>query len=133
MLDRFTLGAVQVLFCARAQASEVGATTIEPEHLLLGLLDEHQGLASRILARAVDGQSLRADIVRRLTGRERVPDSEELPFSAACKRAREYAFEEADRVLRKAVGTEHLLLGFLRDKQSGRGARGKRADGGSGP
>jgi uncharacterized protein (TIGR03435 family) len=118
MFDRFTVRATRVLFHARAQASELGGSAIEPEHILLGILEEGQGLGGRILARNVNGQNLWADIVRHLAGHERVPESKELPFSASCQRALGYAFEEADLLSHDAIGTEHLLLGLLREEQS---------------
>jgi ATP-dependent Clp protease ATP-binding subunit ClpC len=119
MFDRFTARARRVLFYARSQASQLGSSAIEPEHILLGVLDEGNGLGSQILARTgVALDDFRSDIVRRLTGRERVPESDEIPFSASCKRALQYAAEEADRLLHNDVGTEHLLLGLLREERS---------------
>jgi len=119
MFNRFTSRALQVLFHARSEVSQLGSSAVEPEHILLGVLDEGKGLGSRILARtggALD--DFRSDIVRRLTGRERVPESDEIPFSASAKRALQYAAEEADRLLHNYIGTEHLLLGLLREERS---------------
>lgn len=119
MLNRFTSRALQVLFNARSEVSTLGSSAVEPEHILLGVLDEAEGLASRILARTSGAMDdLRSDIVRRLTSRETVPDSDEVPFSASCKRVLQYAAEEADRLLHEYVGTEHLLLGLLREERS---------------
>ena len=67
-------------------------SAVEPEHILLGVLDEGKGLGSRILARtggALDG--FRSDIVRRLTRRETISESDDIPFSAACERVLRYA------------------------------------------
>jgi uncharacterized protein (TIGR03435 family) len=119
MFDRFTLRADQVLFYARSEVSQLGSSAIEPEHILLGLLDEGKGLGSQILART--GSTLddfRSDIVRRLTVHEKFPESAEIPFSASSERALQYAAEEADRLLHKYIGTEHLLLGLLREERS---------------
>jgi hypothetical protein len=119
MFDRFTLRAHQVLFYARGEVSELGSRAIEPEHILLGLLDEGKGLGCRILARTgVALDDLRGDIVGRLTVGEKIPESEGIPFSASCERALQYAAEEADRLLHNNVGTEHLLLGLLREERS---------------
>jgi uncharacterized protein (TIGR03435 family) len=114
MFDRFTVGATRILFHARVQASELGSAAIEPEHLLLGLLEERTGLASRILASAGDDRKVRGDIRARVADRDSVPASTDLPFSDACKRAISGAVEEADRMQDAAVGTEHLLLGLMR-------------------
>ena len=119
MFNRFTLRALRVLFYARSEVTQLGLSAVEPEHILLGVLDEGNGLGSRILARTGDAlDDFRSDIVRRLTGREKVPESDEIPFSASCERALQYAAEEADRLLHNYVGTEHLLLGLLREERS---------------
>jgi uncharacterized protein (TIGR03435 family) len=119
MFNRFTSRALQVLFYARSQVSQLGSSAVEPEHILLGVLDEGKGLGSRILART--GGTLddfRSDIVRRLTRREKTSESDDIPFSASCERVLRYAAEEADRLLHNAIGTEHLLLGLLHEERS---------------
>jgi uncharacterized protein (TIGR03435 family) len=119
MFNRFTRQALRVLFYARSEVSQLGSSAVEPEHILLGVLDEGNGLGSRILARTGDSlDDFRSDIVRRFTGREKVPESQEIPFSASCERALQYAAEEADRLLHSYVGTEHLLLGLLLEERS---------------
>jgi uncharacterized protein (TIGR03435 family) len=119
MFDRFTLRANRVLFYARSEVSQLGSSAIEPEHILLALLDDDKGLGNRILARTgVALDDFRSDIVRRLTRREKVPESVEIPFSASCGRALQYAAEEADRLLHSHIGTEHLLLGLLREERT---------------
>lgn len=119
MFNRFTSRAVQVLFYARSEVSQLGSSAVEPEHILLGVLDEGKGLGSRILA-GTGGtlDDLRSDIVARLTSREKVPESAEIPFSVSGERVLQYAAEEADRLLHHAIGTEHLLLGLLREDRS---------------
>jgi uncharacterized protein (TIGR03435 family) len=119
MFNRFTLRADQVLFYARSEVSQLGSRAIEPEHILLGLLDEGKGLGSRILARTgVAFDDFRSDIVGRLTVGEKIPESDEIPFSASCESALQYAAEEADRLLHSHIGTEHLLVGLLREERS---------------
>jgi uncharacterized protein (TIGR03435 family) len=119
MFNRFTVRARRVLFYARSEVSQLGSSAVEPEHILLGLLDEGNGLGSRILARTGDAlDDFRSDIVRRLTAREKVPEFDDIPLSASCERALLYAAEEADRLLHNYVGTEHLLLGLLREEGS---------------
>src|SRR4029079_13469024 len=116
MFDRFTSRALQVLLYARSQVSQLGSSELEPEHILLGLLDDDKGLGSRILARTGGTlDDLRRDIVRRLPKRETISESDDIPFSTSCERVLQYAAEETDRLLHKAVGTEHLLLGLLRE------------------
>ena len=118
MFDRFTSRALRVLFYARSQVSQLGSSAVEPEHILLGMLDDDEGLGSRILARTGGPlDDLRRDIVRRLPKGETISESDDIPFSTSCERVLQYAAEEADRLLHKAVGTEHLLLGLLREER----------------
>jgi ATP-dependent Clp protease ATP-binding subunit ClpC len=123
MFNRFTVRARRVLFYARSEVSQLGSSAVEPEHILLGVLDEGNGLGSRILARTgVALDDFRSDIVRRLTGREKVSESEDIPLSASCERALLYAAEEADRLLhngfelRERVDTPEALIQLLRDE-----------------
>ena len=88
MFDRFTLPALQVIFYARSEVSQVGSTALEPEHILLGRVDEGEGLGSRILSRTGGAlNDFRSDIVGRLTGGEKVSETEDVPFSLSSRRA----------------------------------------------
>ena len=119
MLNRFTPRALLVVFHARAEVSRLGSSAVEPEHILLGLLDEGDGLGGRILAGASGAlDDFRSDIVRCLTTGESLPESDEIPFSASCLRVLQYAAEEADRLSHEGIGTEHLLLGLLCEERS---------------
>ena len=119
MFERYTERARRVLFFARYEATQLGSTSIETEHLLLGLIREGKGLTSRIFARShLSLESIRKDIEGRTVFREKVSTSVEIPFSADTKRVLQYAAEEADRLLHTYIGTEHLLLGILREERS---------------
>jgi ATP-dependent Clp protease ATP-binding subunit ClpC len=108
-----------VLFFARYEASQLGSISIETEHLLLGLIREGKGLTSRIFARShLALETIRKEIEGRTVFREKVSTSVEIPFSAETKRVLNYAAEEADRLLHNYIGTEHLLLGILREERS---------------
>jgi ATP-dependent Clp protease ATP-binding subunit ClpC len=63
-------------------------------------------------------EDCRSDIVGRLVSGEKIADSDEIPVSASCKRVLQYSAEEADRLSHGHVGTEHLLLGLLREERS---------------
>src|SRR2546427_3164858 len=133
MFERYTERARRVLFFARYEASELGNTSIETQHLLLGLLREGKGLTSRIFARAnISLEELRQEIVGRTTFQEKVATSVEIPFSAETKRVLEYTRDEANRLRHDYIGTEHLLLGILREERSVAGSvligRGLRLD-----
>jgi Clp amino terminal domain, pathogenicity island component len=119
MFERFTERARRVLFFARFEASQLGSISIESEHLLLGLIREGKGLTSRILARAhIDLGQIRKDIEDRTVFHEKVPTSVEIPFSAETRRILQFAADEADRLSHNYIGTEHMLLGILREERS---------------
>ena len=118
MFERYTERARRVLFFARYEASQLGSISIETEHLLLGLIREGKGLTSRIFARShLSLEGIRKDIEGRTVFREKVSTSVEIPFSTETKRVLQFAAEEADRLLHNYVGTEHLLLGLLREER----------------
>jgi ATP-dependent Clp protease ATP-binding subunit ClpC len=130
MFERYDESARRVLFLSRYAASELGSPSIETEHVLLGLLREPTGPAGRILgALPLD---IYKDLKDRAAGREKLPASVEIPFSAGSKRVLRFAMEEADRLMHLHIGPEHLLLGLLREDESVAystlGAHGLRAD-----
>jgi uncharacterized protein (TIGR03435 family) len=118
MFNRFTTATLRVLFHARGEVSQLGSSAVEPEHILLGLLGDGESLGYRLVAGTDGSDEVRNDIVRRLTRGEHVAESEEVPFSASCRRVLQYAAEEADRLSSDGIGTEHLLLGLLREERS---------------
>ena len=119
MFERYTERARRVLFFARYEASQLGSISIETEHLLLGLIREGKGLTSRIFSRShLSLENIRKEIEGRTVFREKVSTSVEIPFSTETKRVLQFAAEEADRLLHNYIGTEHLLLGILREERS---------------
>src|ERR1700685_4089240 len=118
MFERYTEKARRVIFFARYEASQYGSPYIETEHLLLGLLREDKALANRFLRSHGSIESIRKEIEARITVRERISTSVEVPLSQECKRILNFAAEEAERLRHKHVGTEHLLLGVLREEKS---------------
>ncbi len=117
MFERYTEKARRVIFFARYEASQYGSPYIETEHLLLGLMREDKALANRFLRQQGSIESIRKEIEARITIRERISTSVEVPLSAECKRILNMAGEEAERLGVKHVGTEHLLLGILREEK----------------
>src|SRR4029078_3118755 len=114
MFERYTERARRVLFFARYEATQMGSTSIETEHLLLGLIREGKGLTSRIFARShVSLDTLRKEIEGRTIFREKVATSVDIPFSADTKRVLQFAAEESYRLLHTYIGTGHLVLGIL--------------------
>ena len=118
MFERYTEKARRVIFFARYEASQFGSPYIETEHLLLGLLREDKALTNRFLRSHASVESIRKQIEAHTTIREKVSTSVDLPLSNECKRVLAYAAEEAERLGHKHIGTEHLLLGLLREEKS---------------
>ncbi len=117
MFERYTEKARRVIFFARYEASQFGSPYIETEHLLLGLLREDKALSNRFLRSHASVESIRKQIESHTTIREKVSTSVDLPLSNECKRVLAYAAEEAERLSNKHIGTEHLLLGLLREEK----------------
>jgi ATP-dependent Clp protease ATP-binding subunit ClpA len=112
MFERYTEKARRTIFFARYEASHHGSSQIESEHLLLGLLRENRTLAS---LGTVDFDHLRQQIEQQTPVQPVVGTSVDLPLSNECKRILAYAAEEAERFRHLHIGTEHLLLGMLRE------------------
>src|SRR2546429_4395054 len=119
MFERYTEKARRVIFFARYEASQFGAPAIEPEHLLLGLMREDKTLAGRFFPRdQITIESIRREIEGRTILRERIPTSVELPLAPETKRVLHFSHDESDRLQHRHIGTEHLLLGLLREERS---------------
>ena len=118
MFERYTERARRVIFFARYEAAQFGSTTIESEHFLLGLIREDKNLTNRFLRNTSAIESIRSEIEVRSEIREKVSTSIDLPLSNECKRILAYATEEAERLTHRHIGTEHLLLGILREEKS---------------
>jgi hypothetical protein len=118
MFERYTEKARRVIFFSRYEASRFGSPYIETEHLLLGLLREDKALTSRLLPASASVDSIPKQIEEHTTIREKVSTSVDLPISNEGKRVLAYAAEEADELSDKHIGTEHLLLGLLREKDA---------------
>jgi uncharacterized protein YbbC (DUF1343 family) len=118
MFERYTEKARRVIFFARYEASQFGAPAIEPEHLLLGLMREDKTLMSRFFPLTLSVEAIRREIEGRTILREKTSTSVELPLAPETKRVLAYAHEESDRLQHRHIGTEHLLLGLLREDRS---------------
>src|SRR5215831_14873368 len=116
MFERFTERARRVFFFARYEASQFGSATIEPEHMLLGVLREDRNAISRFLGPRVPSEDVRNEIASRLPVKEKVSTSVDLPLTPVSKRIVAYSAEEAERLRHNHVGVEHLLLGILREE-----------------
>ena len=119
MFERYTEKARRVIFFARYEASQFGSQAIESEHILLGVLREDKQLAQRFFQtprRALE--SIRKEIAERAGLHDKVSASVDLPLSSSAKHVLTFAAEESDRLGHRHIGTEHLLLGILREEKS---------------
>ena len=116
MTDRFTARAKRVLTLARQEAILLGQSSIGTEHLLLALFFDGSSLAAQLLkVIGIDEEELRENI-KKYSSFDEV-EVNTLPFSPRAKHAIEFAIEEAAGAGKDYVGTEHLLLGVLSDKE----------------
>lgn len=120
MFERYTEKARRTIFFARYEASQYGSPFIETEHLLLGLLREEKVNLRKLAGQSMPDaeQRIRAEVHARTVKREQTSTTVDLPLSNESKRVLAYAAEEAELLRDRHIGTEHLLLGLLRETKS---------------
>jgi ATP-dependent Clp protease ATP-binding subunit ClpA len=121
MFERFDEPARRALFFARHAVTRVGGKTIEPEHLVLGVLHD-AGEIARVLGGPAAVGSLRTRLETACRGSEKPPASAELPFADDARMAIEGAATEADELKNHWIRPEHIVLGVL-VKTNGTAAR----------
>lgn len=113
LFGRFTPRARQALVLAEQAARDVPHNYVGTEHVLLGVIDEGENLALRVLVSLdVDPADVRAELVASL-GPPTAPVADHIPFTALAKRALELTANEALALGHNYIGCEHLLLGLL--------------------
>jgi ATP-dependent Clp protease ATP-binding subunit ClpC len=119
LFGRFTTRAKQATFFSRFEAGRFGHPSIDPEHLLLGVVLARVGLTSRILAdERLAPERIRSDVGSRRKSGQPLSRFAIIPFSDQTRRAVQSAAAEADRLRHENIGTAHLLLGLLHDEGS---------------
>lgn len=118
MFESYTEKARRTLYFARSEASAFGSPRIESQHLLLGLLRESKAFVKLFPKPDIALDIVRKHIEEHTPVRERISISIDLPISDECQRILMQASEEAERMGHKHIGTEHLLLGILREQGS---------------
>jgi len=115
MFERFTDRARRVVVLAQEEARTLDHGYIGTEHLLLGLIREGEGVAARALVSL--GISLEAvrEQVEQIIGRGQQPPPGHIPFTPRAKKVLELALREAQQLGHGYIGTEHLLLGLIRE------------------
>lgn len=116
-MDRYTEKAKRVLLEAQDLASRLRSPHVQPEHILLALVRQTDGIAAQILERlGVDLEQLQMDIEKELSATAGRLTTTEPTLTPASKRVLLFAADEAKSLGDKHIGTEHLLLGLLRDR-----------------
>jgi ATP-dependent Clp protease ATP-binding subunit ClpC len=115
MFERFTERARQVVVLAQDEARVLKHDYIGTEHLLLGLLREEEGLAARVLKSfRITVEDVRAQVARTVGQGDEVTTGQ-IPFTPRSKRILELSLREAISLSHNYIGTEHILLGLLRE------------------
>ena len=114
MFERYTEQARRVIFFSRYESSQFGSKMMEPEHLLLGLFREDPGLMNRIVP-GTTAEMVRQQILSQTSSGSKISVSVDLPLSHSAKSVLRFGMEEADRMVHRHIGTDHLLLGLLRE------------------
>jgi ATP-dependent Clp protease ATP-binding subunit ClpA len=117
VFERFTERARQVVVLAQDEAMALKHNYIGTEHILLGLLREEDGLAARVLESLdITVEEVRAQ-VERLVGRGDKSATGQIPFTPRAKKVLELALKEALALGHSYIGTEHILLGVVRENR----------------
>ena len=116
MWDRFTERAKHVVSAAREEASRLGSEYVRTEHILLGLCREPEGIAARALENmGVDTEAIAQEIEQQMAPGTGQVSSEDIAFTPRAKKVLQLAVEEAQRFNHSYIGTEHILLGLLKE------------------
>jgi ATP-dependent Clp protease ATP-binding subunit ClpC len=116
MFERFTERARKVIILAREEAIRLGHNFVGTEHLLLGLVREGDGLAVAIFKKLnVNLATLKSEVEKIVSVGSDVSPAGEIPFTPQAKKVLEYAISEARSLGHNYIGTEHLLLGLIRE------------------
>ena len=118
MIYKFTNRAERAIALAQEVAAELGHNYVGTEHLLCGLIREGSGLAYKVLDEQGVTEEKVIDLIEQLIGREE--PLEEIPegFTPRTKRVFEISFMEAKRINNNYIGTEHILLGIMKEGDS---------------
>ncbi len=115
MFERFTERARRVIILAQEEAKRLNHSAVGTEHILLGIIREGEGVASKVLESLnINPDRVRAEIESAIGRGERTP-YEEVAFTPRAKKVLELALDEARRLGHNYIGTEHLLLGLIRE------------------
>jgi ATP-dependent Clp protease ATP-binding subunit ClpC len=117
LFERFTERARQVVVLAQDEARALKHNYIGTEHILLGLLREEEGLAARVLESLdITVEEVRAQVAR-IVGQGDEVTTGQIPFTPRAKKVHELAQRESISLGHNYIGTEHILLGLVRENE----------------
>jgi ATP-dependent Clp protease ATP-binding subunit ClpC len=115
MFGRFTERAKRVVFLAQEQARIHGHDHVDTEHILLGIVEEGRGVAAKTLeSLGITLESIREHVEEAIEQGKQAP-SEPIPYTPQAKKVLELALREAQHLRHNYIGTEHILLGLIRE------------------
>src|SRR5687767_746116 len=118
MFDRFTDRARKVMGLARQEAQRFNHDYIGTEHILLGLVQEGSGVAASVLKNLdIDLKKIRQEVEKLVSTGTTMVSMGQLPFTPRAKKVLELSLEEASNLGHTYIGTEHLLLGLIRESE----------------
>jgi ATP-dependent Clp protease ATP-binding subunit ClpC len=118
MYERFTDRARKVMQLANQEAQRFNHEYIGTEHILLGLVQEGAGVAAHVLTNLeITLLKVRQEVEKIIQASPKTPDQRKLPKTPRAKKVIDYAIEEARNLNHNYVGTEHLLLGLIREQE----------------
>ena len=118
MFDRFTDRAKKVMSFARQEAMKFNHEYIGTEHILLGLVQEGSGVAANVLKNmTIDLEKIRHEVEKIVKTGPSMVTMGQLPFTPRAKKVLELSLEEASQLSHNYIGTEHLLLGLIRENE----------------
>jgi len=118
MSNRFTDRVQRVIIIAQEEAKRLNHDYVGTEHILLGLIALGEGVASQVLqGLGVDLRKVRAEIEKIVGQGDNMMLLGEIPFTPRAKKVLEYAVEEAQQMGHSYIGTEHILMGLIREEE----------------
>src|SRR5687767_11280478 len=118
MYERFTDRARKVMQLANQEAMKFNHEYIGTEHILLGLVQEGSGVAANVLKNMnIDLEKIRHEVEKIVKTGPSMVTMGQLPFTPRAKKVLELSMEEASQLSHNYIGTEHLLLGLIRENE----------------
>src|SRR3989338_4814849 len=116
--NRFSERAQRAILIAQEEAKRLNHDYVGTEHILLGLVALNEGVAAQVLANlGVDLKKVRGEIEKIVGSGDNIMQLGEIPFTPRAKKVLELAVEEAQKMGHTYVGTEHILLGLIREEE----------------